>query len=155
MKHASVLLMLLVTGIGIIFEASPSQSVIPLPLPPNAASTAEFKFFLAGVMDRRVGFFTENGGAFAYGCGNCSFVVGEFAITGASMDVGPGIVFKLSQDGSVLTTTCRSPTCAITISEETTGGSGWFSANVRSLKNSESLDIPTKARVLFTVKKLP
>jgi hypothetical protein len=158
MKRASVVVIFVVVlGIVLTSEAAPPQAIpTPLPQPPVGEPTAEFRFFLAGVSmpDRVVGFFRETGGYLNYWCGSCSFAVGEFAIANAQMDLGPGIVFKLSQDGAVLTATCKSSACNVTIGEESRTVSGKsFSANLKSLKNSETIDIPTKARALFTVKK--
>jgi len=113
-------------------------------------------FALAGVKmpDRVTGFFKPTGGGFSFGCGDCSFVVGERGIAGGSLDLGPGIVFKLSRDGSVLTATCKALACTIvtaTMGEYLTSPS--VQASVRRLKNSESLDVSTTDRVLFYVEK--
>lgn len=146
--------LLVVIGMAISSEA---QDVARVPQTTTSVLTGEFKFFLAGAMDRTVSFFNEYGGGFSYGCWrpDCSFIVGELAISGASIDVGPGIVFKLSEDGSFLTTTCKSSACTVVISQESMSAdfSPSFSVTVKNLKNSETLDIRTKARVLFTVKK--
>ena len=153
----SVILLVVLGMVTASDAASLSQGIpAPLPQPPGVELTGEFKFFLAGVKmpDRRVGFFKENGGEFEFWCGDCSFVVGEFGVAGATMDLGPGIVFRLNQDGSVLTATCKSTACTVVISAERTGPSrGAFSVDVKGLRNSETLDISTKARVLFNVSK--
>jgi len=143
--------------------ASRPQTIAPFSQPPAAQaaspSSGEFKFFLAGVIipDRLVGFFKESGDSMAFRCGDCSFVVGESGIASAGIDLGPGIVFKLSQDGSVLTATCKASACYATISEEAMSpgirSMMSFSANLKVFRNSDSLNIPTKARVLFTVTK--
>jgi hypothetical protein len=157
MKRAcACLILLVVLGMATASKAASQASPAPPPQSPIGESAGEFKFFLAGVRmpERRVGFFKESGASMAYGCDNCSFVVGEFGIANAQMDLGPGIIFNLSQDGALLTATCKSTVCFITTSEEAVASSrSSFSANLRSLKNSETLNMSTKARVLFTVKK--
>jgi|SRR4026207_812335 hypothetical protein len=148
MKHAFRGLLLLVLMAS---EALPQQNS-PQPLP--GVAPGEFKFYLAGVRsDGWVGFFTESeGGAFAHRCGDCSFAVSRFGIGGGNTVSGPRIVFKLSQDRTLLTATCESSACTIVVSEETKSGSFPFSTSLRSLKNSETVDISTEARVLFTLK---
>jgi len=158
MKRASASLTLLVVlGIVTASEATSRAQATPAPLPQAliGESTGEFKFFLAGVKmpDRWVGFFTESGGWFNHRCDDCFFAVGDGRVGGENMISGPRIVFKLSQDGTILTATCMSPACTITISEEATVSRMAFSTNLRSLKTSDTLDIPTKARVVFTVRK--
>lgn len=154
MKRALPGLMLLVVlAMPVASEALPPQ--ITPPQPRIGVSSSEYKFSLAGVTpDRRVGFFTEKeGGEFSYWCGDCSFSVSEFGIAGETdtIDLGSRIVFKLSQDGTLLTTTCKASACIIVISEETKSGRGPFSTSLRSLKNSETIEISTRARVVFTV----
>lgn len=162
MKRAPAsLILLVVLGMVTASKAATQATPAALPQPPVGELTGEFKFFLAGVRmpDRVVGFFKESGASFAAShrwCESetCSFAVGDLAVGGESMIPGPKIVFKLSQDGTILTATCKASVCFITISEETVYLSrNSFSADLKSLRNLESLDIPTKARVLFTVKK--
>ena len=164
------LIFLVVLGMVTASKAT-SQGIPSRPQPPTGESTGEFKFFFGGVRmpDRAVGFFREGQQHhYSQRCADyyCPVAIGEFGFGSEVLISGPKMVFQLSKDGAILTATCKAPACILTISEEATfseeaiispptpfSSAPPFTLKVRSLKNLETIDIPAKARVVFTVKK--
>lgn len=102
-----------------------------------------FTFALTGAQGRTLSFETSHGGAFSYGCPDCSFLASESGVSALSANVGPGIVFRLSPDGKSVFATCRAVECRAG-SEVAWPGNPAETTGVRNrtLKDSESFEFP-------------
>jgi hypothetical protein len=71
-----------------------------------------FSFTITGIQGRTISFSNNKGETFSYGCADCSFLITETGVTKVTSSTDPGIEFKLSTDGSMVTATCHSASCS-------------------------------------------
>ena len=120
------------------------------PTSPIYSDTGDsYSFALDHVDDGTVHFRGEEGCAWkSVSYGGASFLVSADGVSSESLELDqPGLIVRLGEAGESLLFRCQAKLCSVTSTDQDT------STSIQELKQSESITVSAKARVVVTVSK--